>query len=216
MNNLIKIYKLCLDSGLNFFAVLFQTIFYKLFYKRNIISHPRVKFLGVRNSKINKYLLIGVNSTGFSPSYEKTFLNIRGKMLIEGNFSIGRGCKIDVGKNGVLKIGKGGYINSNTKLIVTHKLEIGDNCAISWDCQFLDEDFHKIDYGNKRETTFNDIFIGNNVWIGCGVKIYKGSYIANGCVIASDSVVKGIFKQKKCLLGGYPVKVLKENIDWTP
>ena len=216
MNSLKRLYTLCLGSRANFLSVLTRAIYYKAFYNKNIVAHPRTYFTGIRKSKINGTLLIGMNSAGFSPHYEKTFLNIKGKMLVSGNFSIGRGCKIDVGDNGNLVLGKGGYINSNTKLIVMHKLEIGDNCAISWDCQFLDEDFHKITSSGESKMSTNEIYIGNNVWIGCGVKVYKGAYVASGSVVASDSIVKGVFKQKNCLIGGHPARVLKENITWTP
>ena len=94
-----------------------------------------------------------------------------------------------------------------------HELVIGDNCAISWDCQFLDEDFHNISYSGKRKVE-NSIIIGDNVWIGCGVKIYKGTVIPNGCVIASDSIVKGAFYVENSLIGGNPAKTIKENIEW--
>ena len=94
-----------------------------------------------------------------------------------------------------------------------HSLNIGDNCCISWNCQFLDEDFHEINYKNYKSSV-NSITIGNQVWIGCGVKIYKGTNIPDGCVIASDSVVRGTFEKNICLIGGVPAKVIKENISW--
>lgn len=87
-----------------------------------------------------------------------------------------------------------------------HGLTIGDNCAIAWDCQFLDENFHNITYKNKIQRP-KEIKIGNNVWIGAGVKIYEGTFIADGCVISSNSIVRGI-------IGGNPSKVIKENVSW--
>ncbi len=94
-----------------------------------------------------------------------------------------------------------------------HKLKIGDNCAISWNCQFLDEDFHEIKYQGKKETP-EEIIIGNKVWIGSNVCVYKGTFIPNGCVIASNSVVKGGFEEENVLIAGNPAKVIKRNISW--
>jgi acetyltransferase-like isoleucine patch superfamily enzyme len=94
-----------------------------------------------------------------------------------------------------------------------HELTIGDNCLISWDCQFLDDDFHEIIYANKKNSE-NSIKIGNNVWIGCGVKIYKGTVIQDNCVIASNSIVRGVFNSQNSLIGGNPAKIIKENINW--
>jgi acetyltransferase-like isoleucine patch superfamily enzyme len=142
-----------------------------------------------------------------------TVINVNGTLNINGDYSIGKGCRIDIGKYGIIEIGNGGYLNANSNFIIMHKLTIGDNCAISWNCQILDEDFHEITY-NGQSTSDNRIVIGNNVWIGSGVKIYKGTTIPNGCVIASDSIVKGRFLQQNTLIGGHPAKVLKENITW--
>lgn len=52
------------------------------------------------------------------------------------------------------------------------------------------------------------------MWIGCGVKIYKGTVIPEGCVIASDTIVKGVFEIENSLIGGNPARVIKENIKW--
>lgn len=126
-------------------------------------------------------------------------------MKLNGPYSIGRGCRFDIAEKAVMTVGKGGYINANTPFIIMHGLTIGDHCAISWDCQFLDEDFHEIDYEGKKATP-NEITIGNNVWIGCGVKIYKGSVVPDGCVIAANSIVKGVFTKQNTLIGGQSCK----------
>jgi acetyltransferase-like isoleucine patch superfamily enzyme len=144
---------------------------------------------------------------------DKTYLNIQGKLIINGISSIGRGCRLDIAKNATVTKGDGGYMNANTLLIISHRLNIGDNCAISWDCQFLDDDFHELQYEGKKESD-NAIIIGNNVWIGCGAKIYKGTRIPDGCVVASDSVVKGVFTSEASLIAGSPAKVIKENVSW--
>ena len=125
----------------------------------------------------------------------------------------GRGCRFDIGKDAIMSIGKGGYTNCNTSFIIMHKLVIGDNCIISWDCQFLDEDFHKVSYSGKKESS-DSIIIGDKVWIGCGSKIYKGTIIPNGCVIASNSVVRGIFYEENSIIGGNPARVIKKEINW--
>jgi len=111
-------------------------------------------------------------------------------------------------------IGKHGYINYNTNIIITKQLEIGDSCAIGWNCQFLDTDFHEINYDDKKREEDQGIKIGNHVWIGCNSKIYKNSVIANSSVVASDSVVKGRFDVRNVLIGGNPAHILKRNISW--
>ncbi|BAV06703.1 transferase hexapeptide (six repeat-containing protein) [Filimonas lacunae] len=97
--------------------------------------------------------------------------------------------------------------------VICHKLVIGDDCVISWNCQFLDEDFHSITYEGKQNKPA-EIIIGNHVWVGCDVKIYKGTVIPSGCVIAAGSIVRGVFTQENSLIGGNPAKNIKPAISW--
>jgi acetyltransferase-like isoleucine patch superfamily enzyme len=214
LEDTIGLYRLCKKSNSKFILVLIRSIFYFIFYKKKIWAHQKAQINGIRNIESNCKLAIGLDYVGFIHKNDLTVLNINGKLILSGDYTIGRGCRIDIGKNGTLSIGKGGYINANSRFIVMHELRIGADCAISWDCQFLDEDFHKINYAGRKDQS-NSIEIGNQVWIGCGAKIYKGSKIPDGCVIASDSVVKGVFIKENCLIGGNPAKIIKEQISWS-
>ncbi|MDZ4668221.1 MAG: acyltransferase [bacterium] len=213
MRRIISLYKKCKKSDSSFILVLIRLLTTRLFYGKTMLIHQHAEIKGLKNIEVKGVLEIGIGYVGFAHRLDKTYLNINGKLKINGNYSIERGCRLDIGENAVVTIGKGGYINCNTNLIIMHKLVIGDNCSISWNCQFLDEDFHEVSYLGKQ-TNDPSIIIGNHVWIGCGVKIYKGTVIPNGCVIASDSIVKGIFHVENALIGGSPARVIKENVDW--
>jgi acetyltransferase-like isoleucine patch superfamily enzyme len=213
MRQIKNLYKICKKSDTNFIVALLRLGFNYIIYNKKLLLHQEVKIKGIKNINANRLIQIGTDYVGFIHKTDKTFLNIHGKLVIKGTCSIGRGCRFDIGKNAIVSIGEGGYINCNTTVIIMHELTIGDNCVISWNCQFLDEDFHSITYPDKKETD-NYIKIGNHVWIGCGVKIYKGTTIPNGCVVAADSIVKNKFEKENCLIGGNPAKILRENIDW--
>lgn len=213
MNTIFNLYKSCKISGTGFFNLLIKSVYYKVIKGKNIRAGNRVFIKGLKNILTRGRVTIGLTDAGFSHRTDSTFLNIRGSLEFKGDFSVGRGCRLDVGPNGKITIGKNGYITANSYLIISHNLVIGDNCAISWDCQFLDEDFHSISYEGKKNTR-NDIIIGNNVWIGSGVKIYKGTQIPDGCVIAANSVVKATFEKQNLLIGGNPARVIKEDVSW--
>lgn len=193
--------------------MLLRFILIKFFYKKNFFLHQNVKVNGLKNIETKNQLEIGMAYVGFIHKSDKTYLNIKGKLELNSNYSIGRGCRFDIGENAVVSIGKGGYTNCNTNFIIMHELLIGDDCVISWDCQFLDEDFHKVEYKDKKESK-DSIIIGDRVWIGCGAKIYKGTIIPNGCVIASNSVVRGKFYEENSIIGGNPARVIKKEIIW--
>ena len=207
MKKIISLYKKCNKIESVFILSLIQHLKYKWFFSKNITPHHGVTIKGVANIFSDFPLSIGMGYVGFSHKSDKTFLNVQGKLQINGPYSIGRGCRFDIAENAVLTIGNGGYINVNSNFIIMHGLTIGDHCVISWDCQFLDEDFHQIEYEGQKKTA-NEITIGNNVWIGCGVKIYKGTVIPDGAVIAANSVVVSDIPPG-CLAGGQPAKVLR-------
>ncbi len=206
--------KKCKASGSNIAYVLLAAAYYKLFYGKLILAHQKVTIRRPQHIQLGGTLQLGIEPVGFVHRYDRTFLNIEGKLHIAGNFSIGRGCRIAVGEHAEVSIGQGGYINANTRLIIMHKLEIGNNCNISWDCQLLDEDFHTVNYPGKKPKE-KGITIGDNVWIGCGAKIYQGTVIPAGCIIAADAVVRGVFTLENCIIGGNPARVIRENASWS-
>jgi acetyltransferase-like isoleucine patch superfamily enzyme len=204
---------MCKESETNFFFLVLRYAYYRVFYQKYILMHQKASLVGVKNIEMNGTLKVGTSFVGFSHKTDKTLLRVDGKLILKGDYLIARGCRFDISKGGTVTIGKGGYINCNSKVIVSHKLTIGDECIIAWDCQFLDNDFHEIMYLGKKDADLS-ITIGNKVWIGCGTKIYKGTAIPNGCVVAADSVIKGVFTNENALIGGNPARVLKENIQW--
>lgn len=208
-----NLYRQCKSSDSSFLMLTLRALYNKLVANKWLFMHQNVTIKGIENINCKNTIEIGIRYVGFIHKSDKTYLNVKGKLYIKGNYSIGRGCRFDIGKDAYVSIGNGGYINANTNLIIKHGLTVGDHCAISWDCQFLDDDFHEIKYGGKKE--YNpSIIIGNHVWIGCGTKIYKGTIIPDGCIIASNSIVKGKFDKENTLIGGHPAKILKENVAW--
>lgn len=206
-------FQICRATNSSFFIWMVLRLYYFAFYGLNINSHHRVAIKGLKNIVIKKSLRIGMNPEGFVSGNDKTYINIKGELMLKESWSIGRGCRIYVASEGLMEVGKGGYVNSFTNFMIGDKLIIGDDCIISWNCQFLNEDTHTIEYEEKKLKN-RAIIIGNNVWIGNNVKVYAGSVIPDNCVVASDSVVKSEYNQTNLLIGGVPSKILKEDVSW--
>ncbi len=134
---------------------------------------------------------------------ENSELTITGKIFAYSD------AKISLNENAKVTIGNG-FINSGLNLCCCCKIEIGDNFLISENAFIRDNDGHQI-IGGGNPT--QPIKIGNHVWIGANATILKGVTIGDGAIIAAGSVVtKNI--PTKCLAGGIPAKVIKENVEW--
>jgi acetyltransferase-like isoleucine patch superfamily enzyme len=180
---------------------------------KNIAASSQTFIYGLANISVTGHLRIGLDYVGFMDHHDRTLLRVNGKMIVSDAFSIGKGCRLDIGTEAVVELSSG-YINPNTTLIVMHGLKIGRGCSISWGCQFLDEDFHEISYPNKKEIKDKKIVIGNNVWIGSNVTVLKGAAIPDGSVVAAGSIVNAQFIEKNCLIAGSPAKIIRTDVSW--
>ncbi|WP_345051596.1 acyltransferase [Hymenobacter glaciei] len=180
----------------------------------NVLSHPKTRIKGLRNISTDGGVLNLLLSCGAIDGTEPTSLDVQGKMQINGDVAIGRGCRVDIGPDATVDIGDGTYINPRSQFVIKHGLRIGQHCAISWECQFLDEDFHTLSYKGQRPSGPPEIVVGDRVWIGNRVSVYKGVVIPNGCVVASNSVVKHAFTEENVLLAGNPAQIVRRNVKW--
>ena len=65
--------------------------------------------------------------------------------------------------------------------------------------------------GFSNEVNIN---IGDNCYIGSGVKFTPNSGVSNNSVCAMGSVVSKNIKEESVVIAGVPAKVIKENINW--
>lgn len=139
----------------------------------------------------------------------------KGEISIGNKVLLHRHCKLSAyGVDDVAQIviGSNTYIGDRTEIHAGKLVEIGNGCDISWDCNILDRDYHKL--CSDREV-LKPVKICDNVWIGCGATILKGVTIGKGAVVAAGAVVtKDV--PAGCLVAGNPAKVVKENIFWKP
>lgn len=163
-------------------------------------------------------LRIGPRSLGTQDiKYARTIWEVSGTLIIFGKTSIGRGCRISIGRNAVLTLGNRFNITGNTSIICQEKITFGNDCLLSWDILIMDSDFHKIK--DKDGIIINrpqPIVIGDHVWIGCRVTILKGVQIGNSNIISANSLLSKSFKENKCIIGGHgkDLQILKKEVNW--
>ena len=113
----------------------------------------------------------------------------------------------DFGYN--IEIGENFYANHNCVILDGAKVTFGDNVFVAPDCGFYTAG-HPIDAErrNKGLEYAYPISVGNDVWIGGGVKVMPGVTIGNNVVIGSGSVVTKDIPDNVVAVGN-PCKVLR-------
>ena len=96
------------------------------------------------------------------------------------------------------------------------KITIGDNCMFGSNVYIRTTDSHPI-YDKETNELINsggDVIIGNNVWLGMNVTVLKNTKIADGCVVATGSIVTKDCAIFDSIYAGTPAKLIKENVKW--
>lgn len=170
---------------------------------------------------------IGLNGSGSGTCfYMATVLENNGTLVFKGPVKIGGGCQIcTVLSDSLIEIGSDTKFMGESHVIAEKKVSFGQKCAISWNTQIMDTDFHKIydecihttsNSGKKRINESAPILIGDHVWIASHVCVMKGAKISDNSVVACGSIINGreISEGENNIVTGLPNRVLKRNIQW--
>ena len=130
-----------------------------------------------------------------------TELHIKNGKAIFGKEQITRGNAVFRVEGGELMIGDKCFFNQNVSITCKKKIVIGNRCQIANNVVIVDHDHAGCEnWGSYVE---NDVMIGDDVWIGAGAIILRGTTIGDKAVIGAGSIVKGnvpagtVFYQKR-------------------
>ncbi len=100
-------------------------------------------------------------------------------------------------------IGPGLAIAHIGPIIINKGAHIGSNCLIHVG----------VNIGTAAGYSDEAPTIGNNCYIGPGVKIFGNIRIANNTAIGANAVVNKSFLQENTMIAGVPARVIKGNVD---
>lgn len=130
-----------------------------------------------------------------------TELHLKNGRVSFGKEQITRGDAVFRVEGGELTIGDKCFFNRNVSITCKKKITIGDRCQIANNVVIVDHDHAGSEnWGSYIE---DPVIIGNDVWIGAGAVILRGTVIGDRAVIGAGSIVKGevpagvIFYQKR-------------------
>lgn len=119
-----------------------------------------------------------------------------GAMLLSYGGFIRLGARCSVNPYSVL-YGHGGLIVGNDVRIAAHCVVIPANHGFALDAGAI----------GRQPLSKRGIHIGNDVWLGAGVRVLDGSVIGEGCVVAAGAVVRGELEPFG-IYGGVPARRL--------
>lgn len=132
----------------------------------------------------------------------------RGGSLIAENCQFYSGVRIEIGPEGVLRVGNGTYINRNTLIVAEEQVTIGRDCKISWDVIIMDSDQHPL---NSDVIINKPVVIEDRAWIGCRCIVLKGVTIGEGAIVAAGSVVTRDIPPRT-IWGGTPARHIADVV----
>lgn len=100
---------------------------------------------------------------------------------------------IIVSKSGSIRIGRNGSIGSQTILSGTNGIELGDHVLVAGQC-YVGGGRYRTELGagpmvEQGLVSKGPTIIGNDVWLGAGVRILDGVRIGDGAIVGGGAVV---------------------------
>ena len=204
-NKLIKLFSISINK-----TILFNFKFIRGFRK---FLFPIHVFRGIRFARIGsrkevwispRVKKIEIGCPGSFRISRTGFWNVSKDSRVEflgGNIYLSCGIQLYVGSKAKLKIGNNFKINSNSMIICSNSIDIGDDVACGWENEFLDGDGHSISKNGQVLPKTGKISIGNHVWIASRCCLLKGASVPNNTVIAFGAVISKLLNEQNSIYG---------------
>lgn len=163
--------------------------------------------------------MVKIGSQGFDMfAKTETVINIKGEVIISDRLVLGMGSSVVSLPNSSIVFGKNAVLGAKNLIYCEKSITLGDNFLSSWDCQIMDSDTHKVFHTESGQTNVacKEVIAGNNVWLGNGVIVNKGTRFASNTIVASRSLCNKNYTRfgENCVLAGSPAKVVSTNKRW--
>lgn len=195
--------------------LIYKIIYFRV-YKQISTVYTRCFFL-VNNVKYNYFTSLGLPLLDINSSSTCVFGNDFVMVNSAKYSTLGKNnrCKFVVYKDASLIIGdKVGM--SNTTIVATQSITVGNNVLIGGGTTIVDSDFHSLNTAHwhtdldEKNMKSLPVFIRDNVFIGMNSIILKGVTVGSNSIIAAGSVVFKNIPDNQ-VWGGNPAVFIKHN-----
>lgn len=144
-------------------------------------------------------------------------VHIEGTFSVQGHVQFGLDYLLHIGPDAHLTMGHMSSVASNSKVICHHHIEFGQYARLGSEAQVIDTNFHQLRQVSTGASLamHEAISIGNYNFISNRVTFLPGARTPDHCTVASNSLcTKDITSLgNHILVGGIPVKLLRQDID---
>ena len=191
--------------------------------KLPVLFYGKVHF-GTLKGSITLPQKVHMGMIGFGQPYELVTrargiaqIHIEGRLVFEGYVQFGLDYLLHLGPDAALTMGHMSSVASNSKVICHQEIKFGNYARLGSETQVIDTNFHamhQVSSGTPMSMR-GAISIGNYNFVSNRVTLLQGAKTPDHCTLASNSLcTKDITTWgTHILVGGIPVKLLREDID---
>lgn len=196
----------------------FKCLPYKQAIKLPIVFYVRPTFLSLKGKVIldcqarRNMIRLGLEMAPMVTYSGFRWKNL-GTIIFKGDLTFSYKGFISCGEKGCIEFGNNNSFSFGCRVICEESIVFADKIRVSWDCTFIDTDFHPIiDTVSNRplKMTF-PINLRYGVWIGHNCIISKGCKILENSIVSSGAIVKGKFSKENVIIAGNPAVVVDEG-----
>jgi serine acetyltransferase len=137
----------------------------------------------------------------------------KGRVVLRDKATLGQGVELYCYERAFFEIGEGTSLGSYSRISGLGSVRIGRNCLIAPQVGIFssNHNFAALDRPIKSQgCSFKGIEIGDDCWLGSGVKVLDGVTIGQGCVVGAGAVVTKNLPPYSIAVG-VPAKVIGDR-----
>lgn len=198
----------------------------------NCFSFTKRKIKGKNNKIDKKFAFLRNNKITICGSNNKIIFGLGTRLINCSIYIYGNNNSLTIGDNCYCLNSEFYFEDCNCEIDIGYKTNalgvhfavtephsriiVGEDCLFSSDVEIRTGDSHSIINitTNKRINYAKNVIIENHVWVGAHSRLLKGCKISKNSVIANSAIVTKEFNNTNCIIGGFPAKVIKENVNW--
>jgi acetyltransferase-like isoleucine patch superfamily enzyme len=158
---------------------------------------------------------MGFYITKVYPNSGVMWENNGGTVVFRGSVIMGNDTYLSFGESTTADFGDDFRSSAAMKIVSTKGIAFGAHDRVGWGCLFLDSNMHPL-YDMEKKENLPDggpIAIGEYNWFAADCKIMHSVTTPERCIFGmGTTVTRGCVKKPYCVMGGSPVRVLRENV----